>query len=206
MVGGDEREVAAVTPHPSQRAAWVRDMHSLLERKASVGLKALDLFCGAGGLSLGFWASGFDVEGIDHSPDAVSTYASNFSHATCADVDADSELPSADVVVAGPPCQPWSRAGKRLGERDERDGFMTTLRAVERVQPAAVVIENVPDLARASGRSHLDDFKGRLRALGFAVAEHELNSADYGVPQNRRRIFITGIRDDRPLDRPAPGG
>ncbi len=81
---------------------------------------------------------------------------------------------------------------------------MTTLRAIEKVQPVAVVIENVPDLARAPGRTHLDEFKRRLDALGYAVAEHELNSAEYGVPQNRRRIFVTGIRDDHPLDRPVP--
>ena len=112
-------------------------------------------------------------------------------------------LPRADVIVAGPPCQPWSRAGKRLGEQDERDGLAITIQAVQRVRPLAVVIENVPELARASGRRHLDDFKTRLASLDYAVSEHMLNAADYGVPQNRRRVFITAIHGDKPLDPPS---
>ena len=153
---------------------------------------------------MGFWACGFDVVGIDHSADAVSTYASNLGDADCAELDDAAEFPSADVIIAGPPCQPWSRAGKRLGEQDERDGLTITIRAVRKVRPVAVVIENVPGLARSRRRHHLDGFETQLSELGYAVAEHELNAADYGVPQNRRRIFITAIRSDKPLDPPVP--
>ena len=94
---------------------WVGEMNSLLRRETDVGLKVLDLFCGAGGLSLGFWACGFEVVGIDHNSDATSTYSNNLGSAVCITLDEESSLPHADVIIAGPPCQPWSRAGKRLG-------------------------------------------------------------------------------------------
>ncbi|MDE2824184.1 MAG: DNA cytosine methyltransferase [Chloroflexota bacterium] len=191
-----------------QRAAnsarWAQELNSELQREHSVGLKALDLFCGAGGLSLGFWASGFDVMGIDKNTDAVRTYAGNLGNAICETLDENTALPRADLILAGPPCQPWSRAGKRLGERDERDGLRLVALAMKRVQPVAAVIENVPDLARSRERRHLDDFKTLLAKLGYAVAEHVLNAANYGVPQNRRRIFVSAIADGVPLSPPEP--
>ena len=177
-------------------------MNSLLRRETTLGLKALDLFCGAGGLSLGFWACGFEVEGIDHSSDAVSTYSINLGKADCADLSDVSGVPDADVIIAGPPCQPWSRAGKRLGEQDERDGFDITMQVVQKIRPVAVVIENVPDVARSHKRQHLDEFEAQLADLGYAIGEHVLNAADYGVPQNRHRIFVTGIRGGKPLEPP----
>ena len=191
-------------PLAKGRRTWLQDMNARLRRETTLGLKALDLFCGAGGMSLGFWANGFDVAGVDRSVDAVRTYALNLGNADCVHVNDMAELPSADVIIAGPPCQPWSRAGKRLGEQDDRDGLAVTLRAVQAMRPVAVVIENVPDLARSGRRRHLDDFEAQLAALDYAVAEHVLNAADYGVPQNRWRIFITAIRGDKPLDPPMP--
>ncbi len=183
---------------------WVSEMNSRLRRGERSGFKALDLFCGAGGLSLGFWACGFDVRGIDYNHDAVKTYAKNLGTAECMDLNEPRNLPSADVVIAGPPCQPWSRAGKRLGEQDGRDGLSVALRAIRQVQPMAFVIENVPDLARTRKREYLDDFKRKLAVCGFKVAEFVLNAADYGVPQNRKRIFITGILGTEALGVPVP--
>ena len=185
-------------------ARWVRDLNTSLRRQESTGLTALDLFCGAGGLSLGFWARGFDVLGIDSSEHAVRTYSRNLGDARCATLNHNTALPSADVVLAGPPCQPWSRAGKRLGKRDKRDGLHVVARAVERVRPKVALIENVPDLARSSERGPLDDFKAELSRLGYTVAEHVLNAADYGVPQNRRRLFVVAVAGDLPLGPPKP--
>ena len=179
-------------------------MNAVLRRDTALGLKALDLFCGAGGLSLGFWACGFDVMGIDRSADALKTYARNLGKADRDELGDKTALPRADVVIAGPPCQPWSRAGKRLGEQDERDGLAIVTRAIGEIRPVAAVIENVPDMARSGGRQHLDDFKTQLAGLGYAVTEHLLNAADYGVPQNRRRIFVTALRGDEPLHPPEP--
>ena len=184
-----------------RRVSWVRELNSLLQEGPSNGLRALDLFCGAGGLSLGFRTQGFAVCGVDNNSDALGTYAKNLGQTVRADLHGDVELPHADVIVSGPPCQPWSRAGKGLGVRDEREGLLVVERAISELKPVAVVIENVPDL-RKKGQQYLDDFKSRLEAEGYAVSEALLNSADYRVPQNRRRIVITGVLDDRPLEPP----
>ena len=179
-------------------------MNQAFRREASLGLRVLDLYCGAGGLSLGFWACGFDVLGVDNSPDAVQTYTRNLGWAECADLNESGALPDADIVIAGPPCQPWSRAGNGRGERDKRDGLALVVRALREIRPGAFVVENVPDLARQGRRRYLDRIKRELVQLGYAVAEHVLNAADYGVPQNRRRVFITGLLDGSQLVAPTP--
>ena len=179
-------------------------MNSLLMPENSLGPSALDLYCGAGGLSLGFRAGGFEVTGIDWNADAVATYNRNLGGAFCRELNDETPLPEADVVVAGPPCQPWSRAGKRLGEQDERDGLATVVSAVRRIRPTAAVIENVPDLARSRSREHLDSFKSELAALGYALGEYVLNAGDHGVPQNRRRVFVTAALGDEPIAAPKP--
>lgn len=191
-----------MTHGTAKRPTWLHDLGRLLQRPSASGLTVLDLFCGAGGLSLGFWARGFEVTGVDRDSDAAKTYAHNLGRAIEAEVDVDLSLPAADVIIAGPPCQPWSRAGRRRGQRDERDGLTAVARSVERLAPSVVVIENVPDLARRHSREHLDSFEAVLSRLGYAVGEHVLNAADYGVPQKRRRIFITGVRDGRAIDKP----
>ena len=193
-----------MTGRTGEPRTWAKEVNSLLRRDTRSGLTALDLFCGAGGLSLGFWAVGFDVVGVDQNTDAVKTYSRNLGPADCVELNDEATFPRADVIIAGPPCQPWSRAGRRLGGRDERDGFGVVIRAVQKVQPVAAVIENVPDLARSRQRQHLDEFKTQLTTLGYAVAERVLNAADYGVPQSRRRIFITALHGDTPLECPTP--
>ena len=195
-----------MTPLSERDCSWVQEMNSQLRLKDMGGPRVLDLFCGAGGLSLGFRACGFEVTGIDRSPNAVDTYSRNLGKADCADLNDELEWPATDVIVAGPPCQPWSRAGKQLGEQDKRDGFAITLRAVQEIRPFAVVIENVPELARSQRRHYLDDFKSRLKALDYVVEEYVLNAADYSVPQNRRRIFIMAVRGNKPLAEPVTWG
>ena len=187
-----------------RRGSWVKDMNSLLMPDPSPALDVLDLFCGAGGLSLGFRASGFSVKGIDRSLDAAETFSANLGKAECADLFNMSELPSADIVIAGPPCQPWSRAGKRGGGQDKRDGFSVVWEAIRSIEPMAVVVENVPDLARPDDREHLDRFERELKGLDYLVEEQVINAANYGVPQNRRRIFVTGIRNGNRIGVPKP--
>lgn len=186
----------------AKRPTWLHELGRLFRCPSASGLTVLDLFCGAGGLSLGFWAHGFEVTGVDHDGDAAKTYTRNLGRAIEAEVGVDLSLPAADVIVAGPPCQPWSRAGHRRGQRDERDGLTAVAQSVERLAPSVVVVENVPDLARRHNREHLDSFEAALSRLGYAVDEHVLNAADYGVPQKRRRIFITGVRDGQPIGKP----
>lgn len=184
------------------RRGWVGELNRSLRRQGEAKASVVDLFSGAGGFSLGFWASGFEVAGVDLNPDAVKTYSANLQHATCADLTLFTDIPEADIIIAGPPCQPWSRAGKQLGQDDTRDGLSTTLAAVKAVAPLVVVVENVPELARGNARSLLDSFKSELHSMGYGVSEYILNAADFGVPQNRRRLFITAILGDDPIEPP----
>ncbi len=192
-----------MTERGAGRSTWLQGMNATLQRDDPVQLSALDLFCGAGGLSLGFWVCGFDVIGLDYDAEAVKTYRRNFGEASCVDLNDVRRFPPADVLIAGPPCQPWSRAGTRLGVRDGRDGLDIVTRSVRDVRPRAVVVENVPDLARSSNRQHVDRFEAQLDQMGYTVREFVLNAADHGVPQKRRRIFITAVLNGRELDAPT---
>jgi DNA (cytosine-5)-methyltransferase 1 len=163
-------------------------------------VRVLDVFAGAGGLSLGFAAAGYQiVAAVEHDRDACETFAKAHPDVEVFEVDIDEAPVGAmasgiDVVIGGPPCQPWSSGGKQLGARDPRDGWPAFLRVLATVQPAAFVAENVAGFASARRRSHLDALVAQLSALGFDVQWRVLDAADYGVPQRRRRLFIVGTR------------
>jgi DNA (cytosine-5)-methyltransferase 1 len=163
--------------------------------------RVLDLFAGAGGLSLGFAAAGYDVvAGAEWDRDACDTFAKAHPGATVYDGDVATmslrRLRGAvDVVVGGPPCQPWSTGGKRLGADDPRNGWPAFLRALAAVRPVAFVAENVAGLASARRRPDLAALQRDLGAAGFRVHAQVCNAADHGVPQSRRRLFVVGVRD-----------
>ena len=184
--------------------SWHRQLQFDLEPSSQPTHTVIDLYCGAGGFSLGFAASGFRACGIDRDPDAVATFRANIGQAECLNLNSDISLPKADVLIAGPPCQPWSRAGKQLGELDVRDGFPSIARSIELVNPIAIVVENVADIALEHRRTRLDDFVGELANRGYAISEAVLTASDFGVPQNRRRAFIFGVRHSNPVEMPIP--
>lgn len=146
---------------------------------------------------------------VDHDPDAVACYRANVpaERVVCAEVSPDLlDGLSPDVLLGGPPCQPYSTAGKREGGDDDRDGLPVFLACVEASRPRQVLMENVPGLL---GTPELLAFVEELEALGYAVSWRELDAANYGVPQHRRRVWVWGIRDDaldsdRPREWPAP--
>ena len=107
-------------------------------------------------------------------------------------------------MIAGPPCQPWSRSGRRRGVDDSRDGLPIVRAAVRDILPLAVVIANVPEIAKGNGREHLDAFEDDLRKLNYTITEHTLDAATYGVPQRRRRIFIVAMLGGRRIGAPVP--
>ena len=163
-------------------------------------IRALDIFAGAGGLSLGLEAAGFEiVGGVDIDPDACETFAKAHPAAevVCDDV---GQLPFAawqprvDIVVGGPPCQPWSTGGKRLGAADPRDGWPIFLHALEEIKPRAFIAENVAGFATGVRKPHFNALTRSLEDLGFIVRARVLNAADYGVPQRRLRLLIVGIK------------
>ena len=192
-----DKQVAGVTsidPPGKNGRAYVAPLNAVLKPCNAFEFSAVDIFSGAGGLSLGFRARGFAVSGFDSDPVAVETYNGNVGEAVASTLQEGSIVPRADVLLAGPPCQPWSRAGTRLGEADHREGLLVTASIMERMKPRALVVENVPELARGNGRRYLDAFVSRVKASGYRVFEREMNAADFGVPQNRRRVFVVAIR------------
>jgi DNA (cytosine-5)-methyltransferase 1 len=166
--------------------------------------RIIDLFCGAGGMTLGFECAGFQsVWSLDNDATAIATYRANFGdHADCADIEAwlagDHPIPQADVVIGGPPCQGFSLLNKgRVGDA-RRALWQPYMAVVERSGAKVFVIENVPGLIKSEEGAQIIE---RARTLGFSVQADFVNSADYGVPQTRKRAVILGWKSD--LTRPA---
>lgn len=159
----------------------------------------LDLFAGAGGLSAGLEAAGLEVvAAAERDADSLATFArlhpaARLLRGDIAGLDLRGFRGDIDVVAGGPPCQPWSDGGKRLGGADPRDGIPLFVQAIRTVGPRAFIMENVAGLARAATRSSFEYLVRRLRGLGYTVDWRVLRAADYGVPQSRQRLFVVGI-------------
>lgn len=191
----------------------IKDVISLTDNKKR--LKVVSLFSGCGGMDLGF-KGGFEIFGR-HYPEnpydiifsndivqkACNTYQHNF-HETpiCADIrELSSEnIPKADIVIGGFPCQDFSVAGKRKGLTAERGRlYLEMKRVIEHCNPIAFVAENVDGIRRSNkgdDTSALDIILEDFKAMGYNVVYKPLNAANYGVPQNRIRVIIVGIRKD----------
>jgi DNA (cytosine-5)-methyltransferase 1 len=179
-----------------------RDLEEVFMRMPRV----LDLFCGAGGLSLGFEKMGFQVlGGVDHDSNAMETYKRNFPSALSwrEDLNEPSEefetwlrsiRGDVDVVVGGPPCQGFSIAGKRLIDDPRNLLYKKYMDVVAIVMPAFVVIENVPNIASMNKGEVKKQIIEDLSLLGYAVTVETLNASHFGVPQARRRTFFVGHR------------
>ncbi len=175
---------------------------------------AIDLFSGAGGLSLGLQEAGFSVlAGADSDAFATQTYLANLGGLCYLGDLADPEdfldhlqawgIETVDLIAGGVPCQPFSRAGrskiKSLVEANVRSETDTRvhlwhsfIRVVAAIRPRAVLLENVPDLAEWEDGAVLIGFCDSLRALGYETDARVLNAYEYGVPQFRSRLFIVG--------------
>ncbi|HEY3315161.1 MAG TPA: DNA (cytosine-5-)-methyltransferase, partial [Bacillota bacterium] len=176
----------------------------------------MDLFCGAGGLSLGLKEAGFTtLVGADSDPIAIETFVANIGGlgylGDLSDVGMFLDhleawgINSVDLVAGGVPCQPFSRAGQskvrslvQSGLRPKGDPRTELWRpfvaVVERLNPRMVLLENVPDLATWREGSVLVGFREQLRKMGYRTHVKILNAFDYGVPQHRARLFVVGTR------------
>lgn len=184
----------------------------------------VDVFCGCGGLSLGFENAGmFIAAGIDSDPVACETHAGNFlSKTLCLDLTAAApqkvlehlELPRVDVVIGGPPCQGFSVLGrgrvKSLSEEQQagvlakNDLYQRFFQYIEVMQPLMFVMENVPHLKTFEGGRFYKSVTAECARLGYELYENILAAADYGVPQIRRRLIIVGSRIGRGFLWPQP--
>jgi len=166
-----------------------------------IGKTVIDLFAGCGGLSLGFEALGFDTIGYEKLKDATETYRKNLvGHCHTQELNLNTNYPDADIVIGGPPCQPFSVGGKQLGLKDSRDGFPIFLSAIEQVQPEIFLFENVRGLLYKN-KWYLREIIEQLEKWGYKIAYRLLNAKDYGVPQNRERVIVIGAR--QPIHFPA---
>lgn len=167
------------------------------------GPLALDLFAGCGGLALGFEAAGFQTIGYEKEEDCCATYRHNLG-SLChrAILRPGQELAcGADVIVGGPPCQPFSVNGHQNGHQDERDGFPAYLDAVERLRPRVAIFENVRGMLYQN-RPYFDGIIEKLERMDYTVVWQLLNAVNFGVPQNRERLFVVAHRGT--FDFPAP--
>lgn len=163
----------------------------------------LDLFAGCGGLSLGFEAAGYKTIGFEMDPSACETYDKNLK-GDCRNIrlDPDFEYPEAEIVIGGPPCQPFSVGGHQKGIEDARDGFPIFINAVKSLQPKVFMFENVRGLLYTN-KWYFELVIKELRKLGYMISYRLLNAVSYGVPQNRERLFVIGHRTK--FDFPKPG-
>lgn len=197
----------AVPPLLSKKIAEAI-LRSLDKKKISKKNKIIDLFCGCGGLSKGFEMAGFEVKAaIDLWDDAIKTFNHNHKGnvAVCEDIHnwddeyLESIMKEEDIcgIVGGPPCQGYSTVGTRDVNDPRNHLYKEYCRIVEKVKPDFFVIENVKGLLTLSNGAFKDDIINRFSALGYIVKHMVLNAADYGVPQNRYRVFFVGTRSEK---------
>ena len=165
-------------------------------------MRAIDLFSGPGGLSLGLKASGINPElCVELNKDAIDTYSRHSKNCIHANEDIRkisfvNYRNKIDIVFGGPPCQPFSTGGLQKMQYDERDMIPEFIRCVAEVQPAAFIMENVPGLLARKARGYFDGVLHRLSALGYKLNWSVLYAGDYGVPQKRKRLILLGSKNE----------
>jgi len=171
-------------------------------------MKIIDLFCGVGGLSLGFEQAGFEViSAIDMWKDAIVTYNHNRKNKV-AKVETVEEFNTTELpvliqkehitgIIGGPPCQGFSTVGRRDIDDPRNRMYLEFYKAVKLASPDFFVIENVKGMLTLNKGAFVKDLIERFgpNGLGYTINYQLLNAADYGIPQNRYRVFYIGIRN-----------
>lgn len=180
-------------------------------------LTSIEICAGAGGQALGLERAGFEhVALVELDRWSCATLRTNRPHWNViqGDVRAFSGIDygGIDLLAGGVPCPPFSVAGHKLGNRDDRDLFPEALRLVEEARPRAVMLENVRGLLAPEFEDYREQIKERLRALGYPDPQWRLlNASDFGVPQLRPRAILVALQEGEvkfewpePLGAPAP--
>jgi len=165
-------------------------------------MKIVSFFSGSGGLDLGFEQSGFDIIWANEYDKSIwETYEKNHKNTvldrrSIVDVKS-SEVPDCDGIIGGPPCQSWSEAGTLRGIEDHRGQlFFDFIRILRDKQPKFFLAENVSGMLAPRHRPALENIKTLFEESGYVLSFKLLNSNDYQVPQDRKRVFFVGIRKD----------
>lgn len=165
-------------------------------------MKVVSFFAGAGGLDLGFEKAGFDVVWAnEYDKEIWGTYEKNHKN-TALDrrsiVDIPSnEVPDCDGIIGGPPCQSWSEAGSKKGIADKRGQlFYEFMRILADKKPKFFLAENVSGMLLPAHKEALANIKQMFTDIGYDLSFQMLNVSDFGVPQDRKRVFFIGYRKD----------
>jgi len=160
--------------------------------------KFIDLFAGIGGFRKGFEDAGFKcVFTSEINPQCQQVYETNFGEKSFGDITKieASNLPNFDILLGGFPCQPFSISGKKMGFEDTRGTlFFDVCRIIKEKQPSVVVLENVKHLIHHDKKRTFIVIIKALMNLGYNVTHKVLNAIDFGLPQNRERIFIIATK------------
>jgi len=165
-------------------------------------LRTVALFAGCGGLDLGFENAGFNIIWAnDNNKKVEDTYKYNHRNTELVIkslVDIKSEnIPECDVIIGGPPCQSWSLAGAMKGKEDSRGQlFYEYVRVIKDKRPMAFVAENVKGIVSKAHIESFNEIVDMFKEAGYTVTYKLVNAKNYGVPQDRERVFIVGIRND----------
>lgn len=171
---------------------YIQHINTTLQIPEVQKYTAVDLFAGCGGLSLGFEAAGIRTIGYEMVEDYCNTYRINLK-ADCKQefITKKTEYPKVRIIIGGPPCQPFSRIGKQMGQEDKRNGFPAFIEAVRVIKPAIFVCENVKGLPE-SMHDYYEKILAEFRALGYIVDARPIRMVEYDVPQRRERMVIVG--------------
>jgi DNA (cytosine-5)-methyltransferase 1 len=173
-------------------------------------LKAIDLFCGCGGISAGLKMAGYDiVAGVDIDPAYLQTFRHNFGEDRGLALNLSNTPPEKfanligidvgeiDLLVGGPPCQGFSKnvpRSKRYLESQNNLLVKTFLDYCEILQPKSILMENVAEMKNGFDKAYSNEVLDRLNEAGYSVVHEVLNAVDYGIPQRRRRAFFLATR------------
>ena len=162
--------------------------------------KMIDLFAGIGGIRIAFESNGAEcVASSEIDKYACKTYEMNFGEKPLGDITKikPEDLPEFDIITAGFPCQPFSLGGLRKGFEDTRGTlFFEVARLIRARRPKAFFLENVEGLVNHDGGKTLQVIESVLKELGYNFQWKVMNACDYGTPQNRKRWYCVGFRED----------
>jgi DNA (cytosine-5)-methyltransferase 1 len=165
-------------------------------------MKVVSFFAGAGGLDLGFEQAGFNVIWAnEYDKEIWETYEKNHKNTildkrSIVDIPSN-EVPDCDGIIGGPPCQSWSEAGSKKGIADKRGQlFYEFIRILADKKPKFFLAENVSGMLLPMHREALSNIKQMFNDVGYNLSFELLNVADFGIPQDRKRVFFIGYRKD----------
>jgi DNA (cytosine-5)-methyltransferase 1 len=165
-------------------------------------MKVVSFFAGAGGLDLGFEKAGFEVVyANEYDKEIWETYEKNHKNTfldkrSIVDI-LSSDIPDCDGIIGGPPCQSWSEAGSKRGIADKRGQlFYEFMRILADKKPKFFLAENVSGMLLPAHKEALANIKQMFQDIGYELSFQLLNVSDYGIPQDRKRVFFVGYRKD----------